>query len=885
MTYVCVPGITKNDHLKNMQSIIDVWNSSPEITKLHGKVTKNNDARELLREFSQEVLLDKGYFHQDWTLNSGQVKRIKNEISSYNSRLRKKFVGPIGNIFGVGEKLSKKSPLARDFYLDINNVYNYERTQRSRSNNLNARITDNIRDAFINTGLQGRYDTIGIKFVKDLQKVQNDLAQAETPSLRATYESKLEALVNSDDGKLFREFKSLMKMNKEEWKVRKISNYHPNILKAAKYGRELVKEMGPVYINGLKKYRDAISMKHIGSTNKNNIMSSRTGKRIHKTIDEAIARIEKGLDAEGYLPSYIIYDIISATEAMNKYLNNTNPSYKNTRFENIMNLFSDIGTIPSHAKPKNEMLNNTYNENPLFILNQYSNEAINFNKISHIQTSYQKAIKRLYKSDTDTEFVRGLGKWLDDVYKMSTEGLSNRPDWINNGVRLINSTMIAKTMSLNMTGAVKNAGSILYYLANQGVFNFKRAISDYNNLTEKGGIRELVNKVEKESGFLFSDATELFAEGLLPSKGVYKPEDIIFNPETGRVTVKGDDIWSAVAKTGDWSITKSLFLHRWTENNIRKWMFRTAFINKYRQLESRPEFAASKGQVGIQEMSKNFAIKTVNAFAFEYALHSKAKALRGVAGVLDEQGNKVLTWKVGAGAAGQLSFGLMHYPLSLLHQQGSQVVGGLKAVRAGQWDSQELNYLMRYAGIYAALQIGSIVSNLELMNLFENETLNWFERVENDLTRGEGYDVFGFDPDQIKGKTRNTYGLVSEVTGPLPGTIKFMVLNSGLYDNNQDEISQILLGNIDYQDPDNEKYKWYNLNTEVGRWYSKIGPAIRDGRGWDIPRGWLNMYPSQETKDARKWINKQTGLEFFRDQGRKLPNQRVTSSIGKLSRH
>ena len=305
---------------------------------------------------------------------------------------------------------------------------------------------------------------------------------------------------------------------------------------------------------------------------------------------------------------------------------------------------------------------------------------------------------------------------------------------------------------------------------------------------------------------------------------------------------------------GDWTIEKSLIFHRATENWSRKWLFRTAFMDKFDQYTRQPEYVAnleyagSKGHRAAEKKAAAWALEFVNLYAFEYAIHAKSKVARGVP-AHDTVGNKVITSKLVAGADGQATFQLLHYPMSLLKQQSRNIRGAYKAFRTGQWDASESMYLYRYFGLFTALQLGSIVTNLNLNGIMPNEALEMISDIEDDFT-------VPLDPD----KQRKTYGLLSEFTGPTVGHIKWGMMVSGVISIEDDYVAQVLLGNVDYLDDEDSKYNAYQLSTLYGQLKTKVGPAIADGRGWDALRHYFRMYPGElpfpgldiTTKDARR---------------------------------
>ena len=83
-----------------------------------------------------------------------------------------------------------------------------------------------------------------------------------------------------------------------------------------------------------------------------------------------------------------------------------------------------------------------------------------------------------------------------------------------------------------------------------------------------------------------------------------------------------------------------------------------------------------------------------------------------------------------------------------------------------------------------------------------------------------------------------------------------------------------MLGNVDYTDDteDSRRYTDYQYSTEYGRFKHKIYPAIRDGRGVDLLRHYLALYPSSWIKEARKKL----GLKKSKS---KYSTEQVLSSL------
>jgi len=126
------------------------------------------------------------------------------------------------------------------------------------------------------------------------------------------------------------------------------------------------------------------------------------------------------------------------------------------------------------------------------------------------QVTYLDALKNLSKSDT--QFQKGLRRFIDEEYTVFTQGTSGRPDWANRAVTNLNAFQTARTMGLNITGAVKNAASAIHFYSRVGS---SALTSTIKAMSHDKPFQEMVKRAEEEAGFLFTDAAkELYTEGL-----------------------------------------------------------------------------------------------------------------------------------------------------------------------------------------------------------------------------------------------------------------------------------------------------------------------------------------------------------------------------------
>jgi hypothetical protein len=345
-------------------------------------------------------------------------------------------------------------------------------------------------------------------------------------------------------------------------------------------------------------------------------------------------------------------------------------------------------------------------------------------------------------------------------------------------------------------------------------------------------------------------------EGLI-GRDKYKASDLKFDQSKGEYVYKDTPVRDFIDKASNKTLGFLLSFHRWTENGQRKFMFRTSFINKFQELKATSSISDAQAEI----FARNFALKMVNGWAYEYAPFAKNKYVRGDGFIVDEIGETYIVRKNDPRPAlSEISFHLLHYPMSLLETHIKELKGAGQSIKAGNWDSPEIQYLMNYGGVVGMIQLGSILLNANLNNILENETVNRLLRIEKDLL---DYD----DPDKA------TFGLLSEFTGPTIGHLKYFSIVSGLIKLDS-PLKKIMLGNVDYTEDteDSRRYTDYQYSTEYGRFKHKIYPAIRDGRGVDLLRHYLALYPSSWIKEARKKI----GLQKSKS---KYSTEQVLSSL------
>ena len=859
---LCNPiSLSKERRVKNILELSDFWQTQPNIKKrFTDKFTgyNENSSLEAMKWFIEQRL--ELPFDSDTPFNEGHFRRMKTEIKAYNFFMGSKF----NNLaFAVPEGISKQDPIARKFYTRLNSILDRERVHVNSIMTHNKKIGRLLIDAYTSEHKIGRVDKfLGKNAITELRGIRDKMVDAgPNDPVFTEYIKSMKDFEKSDNGKIIRQFQELIHMTNGEFQKAKSSTvkeiYNPHVYQAVKESRQMLNQMGVAYVNGLKGFRQLIALKYTNQPNwKKAAKSNNKAFKMLEEINGYINQMENYLNIkpgkpgskerkiweaqEGYFPHMTFETIV---ELKNKIGNavDSNKGNKDSNFNEIVGMIKstvNMNQVPDHVKGRNPSLQRFWEVDPTFVLNEYGHQAINFNKTVHTQVNYLNSLRHIPR--TDMQFVKGMKRFIDEEYAVFTEGTSKRPAWANKAAMTLNAFQTARTMGLNITGAVKNAASAVNYYTRVG---FSAISTTRKAMEHDPAFNKIISGVEREAGFLFTDAAkELYSEGLI-TRDQFKTGEIEFNPVTGKITMDGNPLRDSLAKASSFTLDKLLYFHRLTENHQRKWMFRTAFHQKYKHLTDN-----GYDTVRATEFSKNFALKMVNGWAYEYAAHAKAKAVRGEGRTIDEMEDGTITSKLkgAAGAGSEVAFHLLHYPLSLMESQWGTMKGAHKSLLAKQdfGEMEDMHHILRYSGMMGLIGLVSASVNIDFTNIIENETAERLGRVMDDLT-------------QYDNPEKGTFGLMSEFTGPTLGMLKYGAIMGGIIDMEHSDLNKIIFGNVDFADPTDsqaERYSAYQWSTFWGVAKNKSIPALKTGRGRDLITHYLKLYPSKWTKAGHEKI-------------------------------
>tara|TARA_B100001029_G_scaffold53096_1_gene42565 strand:- start:6624 stop:9317 length:2694 start_codon:yes stop_codon:yes gene_type:complete len=850
---------------ENFEKIVKHWNSKTALKKGIGSIGERGyqelKAEQYLNDMSEHLF--KIPFNSDFEFTKGMMNRLTREINKLDTTYKEGSLGVMQKYFYVGESLANYSPVTRVFYSKVNESINFERNRLDYYLQHSKEISDHIRSALVTeSGLPKRK----IKSMqKEFAELEKKILGGASQSEQADFLKRYDELFTFNGENVLNQYVELMSMPKGEY-VKKQFGYNKDIREATKKSRKVLDKMGGVLVNGLDRMENVVKLLSDSPVHDKSTLN------FSKRINEAKKRIRKGIESGDYLPHVLLENVAELNYGMRNVMEaNTSKNYK-VKAEQLVDRIE--GMVPGVAQARNDILNNVWSKNPFLILDRYSKDVIAFNKINFIQEAFIPAMRRFQVEDINPEFVRSMRTYLEDTFQVATKGMGERPDWVNNIVRTTMAIETLKSMGLSFTGAIRNGASALWYFGSQGMRTSMDAVRKYNSTYSK----ELAN-IEREQGFTFTEGgKELIAEGLVPSS--VKETDIKYNPMTGKVEYVDKGIKKTLDPLLDKAVSFSLVFHRFTENSTRKWMFRVAYVQAKERLlghkvlvpkentfdtETTAAEYTKANEAAIIRKATNFATKAVNNFAFEYASHAKARAVGGIAPTkLDANGQPVMTAKNYMGALGEVSLQFMHYPMSFAALQARNMIGAKDALMSRQWNAYELRNSMRFYGITLLSYALSVGLNLDITNLFQNDTVTRLKDLADYMT---------MEPEEMEGRKR---GLINDFTGPIVGDMLYAANVFQLYETPDEHWKKVLTGYIDYyedgdapefllEDRLKGKKEWYEksnawkkLSISLDRLLTKDLPAIWDRRGFDVVRHELGLYGRSWTKDYGKAVAETT---------------------------
>ena len=774
-------------------------------------------------------------------------RRISKEIKREAEGLRNPSLSFLEKYGYVKRGVMRKHAVTNWFNREVNATSNYERTKYSQFTHRNRNISKILRQETIRRGGQN-ISFLGIKAEKKLEKLENklfevlhDIANAKQ-NKQDTLDLDKQAnrvrdeildVLESKGGEVLWDF--VQYMNKAPDKTGVVrredgTEFSRAITQAGTEAREMLNEMGGVYVSGLRKHSEVVNLAFLNSpkiTAKDR--ATPLGQRViqyQKRINEQIKGIKEGMENGNYFPHYLMETMVRMEKEMDLIYEKNDPLTTQDaethlgKLESVLSKMRDeIHRSPISTQHRRHLAYDNWIKNPLSVLRKYGLDAMAFNKAQYLKSAYAQTIKHMPR---DSEAAHAMNKYVQDVYTLADKGFVDRPGWVNKTVRVLTGFEFLSKIGFGVGTAARNTMSGLYFIQGLGNRKFAHYMSDWTNPINSKIIKE-IERVEKESGFKFEDmAEELYTEGLVPTKGVRGSEIDMVVDENGKPSFryKEGKAWKTLDSSLSYAAGKGAIFQRVTENMLRRHMFRSSFFTKYQELQN----SGVKDKKILSDKSKSFALDMVNKYAFEYAAHQKAPIAGGDPGAL--------------GASGQVIFQFFHYPMSFLQSQSEILRNSKDAAIARQWDNPDLLIPVRFAGLALMTGLMSGVFNRDLTRLMENDSVDRIKELIKVLN-GE---------DEVKGR-----GYIGPAVGDL---IFFATLNEIIKLPDNVFVDMIAGYNNAYKLTDEQKRArlWSVLNVEASKIKHKHIPTLQSGGNVSILMHEFGTYPRAWTRDLHKKI-------------------------------
>ena len=900
------------EHLNEQKRIRRAWDKDPRLVKQFGKTDNPNG----IAEFHIETLLYERYstkWDSDVFLSHDQSKRssVANdliaEINKISDRVATYKISTFEAITMPPDVVHNLLPSAKAFLTGMSETKSYESTARENFQRSRNKVEELLLLGFQANGAgKTRFEA---SFLKKLKDAEHRYAVSGTDAEKAQYLGELNKLMLTDNGKTLGSYMELVEMRHTDFADKKnVLKYNEYVYKAAKTTRDMLGTidkdgkatgLGRVMINSLDRQADAVVLARTKQTKKNSIFVEKDKplRNFLIKIEEAKTNITESLKDGGYIPHMGLDQMLNLRKQMegidyssisNKSDSSLDAASKileanHTNRTAVDQIAGSLGT-PAHSKQRSQSMENYFSQNPLFVLEKYANEVIMHNRDSKLKLDYLHALKNLGNDHVSSEFISTMKKYLTMQYERAGSGTSNRPGWVNKTVQVLNSVEVLKSMGFGIAGAARNLFSASYFLSSQVANGNRKAYLLLNNNNYKAVIAE----VESEQGFKFLErgsvagqGLDVVTEGALTEVGIRSLADVkIQMTDSGQAIFvhKGEGgAFQRFTDAQNKAIEFSLGFHRKGENLMRNHMFRTGFITIYDSMVNSQLFMSKEGSnpQKQEKIARKFATKvglaTVDKWAFNYSNFHKAPIISG----LGKKSGEKMTGLDYTTAAGSVIGLFLHYPMEFAAMQARTLKRAADKTMAGDLYNSDSKNVMAFAGVYGLAHAMSLMFNSDLTHLIENDTV---ERMLNliDYATEE-------DPEQLKYKR----GIVNDFTGPIIQDVMFWGNVGGLYDMPDSEWGKMMFGYQDYYDmskDQQQRARWIKISTELGKWKTKIFPALVEGRGLDsYMMQEFGLYPKAWTRRQRDEILTRSG-ELYEDISDANPLLQLASDIGRMRR-
>lgn len=876
MSLICSP--IQIEHIDRMNKLFDYFNQKKNLVEAYKEISPSSDNANLIRELfsynNRGIPFHEGYVpvnKKTGKLDLSVYRNAERAIDRWNDSLVKG-INSFEKYLRVPEALYARNPVTTRFSKKVSAIENAERRHKRGYSRELLNIVNDLKGvmSFFN-GDKRSYVKSRNVINEGYSKISQALANADPETAQAEMYNMIELLGSADSQNVINTYVYLM----ENYKTSELHGVDFNLIMnesvnpaAAKSligvvqkSRALLNDMGDVNIKGLSKMKDVIKRMHRISFD-----GTRTLRSMERMVDDAIGRIEEGMRSEQYYPHYSIESMLSLERVLDNidfFRLNEDADYQSRAFEEIS---AGIKRLTSDQLARSPEGMELFNRDPIRVIESYSENATAFNKKQFLMDAYIEALQSL--SPIDGKKIDGIEKISEYVahkYYATNNGYADASGTVKKAAGFVSKMQTISKMGLALTGALRNSTQHFWYTTQVGAIRYfkgrnilkkNKEYAYYNSdgTMSKVDIGYIMDGARKEAGYFFDQDMQTISKGLLINlDGVDKKTFKIGTDDKGEPFI--EFVQHGAYQRFDAKLAEAagfgLSFHRFTENLVRRDVYRNAFANHFDMLMNNTDYinqlAIEKGskenpnfvqaQRAIEKQAHNMALNWVTMTQFDYSQGGRPGLFGGLSN--------------NASVIGNSTFQFFVYSANMFEMNTKLLREAYQSIMDGNINNYKVGAAARMFGFQIfGVGLASIVLNNEFRYLIQNDT---FERLRKLY--------YLMSSEQRSEKTFGN-GLLAQFTGPVVSDMLFWMEFAGFNKLTDGELGEILLGYYGVQDMTPNELQRASLNrisVQLAKLHRSKEHFIR-GDLTGMLRANFSLYPSKFTQEGHEGLMNLLGI-------------------------
>ena len=525
----------------------------------------------------------------------------------------------------------------------------------------------------------------------------------------------------------------------------------------------------------------------------------------------------------------------------------------------------DLGNMINRLKARTDAGSGKfYSLDPVFFLQKYVNDVAHFNYVTRVNLAYKKAADKMWditrkkgKSSELGEYARQMGDMITEIRDSALNNYEGTIPEMDNLVRFVNGLEYVSKLGWSIRGGLRNRSQMLFDWVKYG----KKAWTISSEFYDVGDNAQMAKEQLKRFGILFGEKSQAAAAttAIATAGSIEQATPVGTRMDKASGLQRTEQTLTGVLAGGAAKIAeKSAGPLRIAENANRIGTFKKAFAMSFTEMYKNKEFYKRKWmeskktdkppseELGkdvltdyIAHLAGNHAANVTRDLHFEYDNWAKAKVLQTRTGKIVGQ--------------------FQTYRFSLWDMQWQLLKDAKRGVGAGKYGMfetdasgkitrimPEIQQAMRYLSLYAlVVPIASVISNVDLGNLVQNETYDTAQRFF------EFYTLDPDDPDQLEDKYGQFFGkgALAGNLGPFISDILTIADLMDWYDSTPEELQDTMKMRKDPNDPDWQYKMARVVNIQAARTGWHTMPAFLKNQWERMARVETGMYKPKHFHD------------------------------------